>query len=272
MHPILYDFGRFKLHSYGLMVFLAFAFGVWLAVRRGRQIGILDEFVIDMSVWILVSAIVGARIAYVLFHLGEFRGRWLDIISPFQSDGTVGIAGLVVLGGVVLTIPVMWWYFKRHEYSALETLDMLIPSLAFGIAIGRVGCFLNGCCHGLPTESSCGVVFPLSSNAGHVFPGQHIHPTQLYEFTYAVIIGIILLLRSPRKRYEGELFYLFFLLYGPFRFFNETMRYYRSGMILFQVGEFSFTVSMFFSVAMIIGGATMLISGYIQAGGLSESG
>jgi phosphatidylglycerol:prolipoprotein diacylglycerol transferase len=267
MHPILLDLGRFKLHSYGLMVFLAFAFGVWLAVRRGRKIGITDEKVLDMSVWVLVSAIVGARVAYVMFHLDEFRGRWLDVINPFQSDGTIGIGGLVVLGGVVLTVLVMGWYFRKHGLPVLKMLDMFIPPLAFGIAIGRIGCFLNGCCFGMPTDSPLGVVFPACSGAGQMFPGQHIHPTQVYEFIYAAMIGIVLLLRSPRKRFEGELFYLFLLLYGPFRFFNETLRYYRSGMIIFESGDFSFTVSMFISLAMVIGGVVMLIRGYKQAGG-----
>lgn len=262
MYPIIFEIGRFKLHSYGLMIFLAFTFAVWLATKRAKKVGIAPDKIIDLSVWIIISGLVGSRAAYVLFHLNEFRGRWLDIFSPVQSDGTIGIAGLVVLGGVVLTVPTVWWFLKRHNLPIAKTMDILILSLAFGIAIGRVGCFLNGCCFGIPTDSLFGVVYPDNCFAGYVFPGQGIHPTPLYEIFYSVVIGVILLIRSQHKRFEGELLYIFFILYGCARFINETMRFYKDSMIPFHIGGFAVTVSMLTSVIIAIGAAIMLIRGY----------
>ncbi len=124
-HPIILDLGRFKLHSYGLMIFLAFVLGTWLAAVRARRDGIDVGVVVDLVVWILISSLVGARVTYFLFHLDEFRGppdgsgpiRWLDIVNPIQSDGTIGIAGLVFLGGVVFAVPVTWLYLRRKGFS-----------------------------------------------------------------------------------------------------------------------------------------------------------
>ena len=266
MHPVLFDIGRFKLHSYGLMVFLAFAFGVWLGTVRAKKVGIPPGKVIDLTMWILVSSLIGSRLLYVLTHLDEFRGRWIDVISPFQSDGTIGIAGLVILGGVALAIPVSWYYLKRQAIPFSKMADVMIPSLAFGIAIGRVGCLLNGCCFGLPTELPWGIVFPETCYAGSVFPDQHIHPTQVYAIIANAVIGVLLLLRTPHKKFEGELFWLFFLLYGPYRTLVETGRYYRDSMILFDVGVFNFTISMLISILLILFALFMLVRGYRSAG------
>ncbi len=267
MHPTIFQLGPVRLASYGMMVFIAFAFGLWLSTVRARKVGIDPGKVMDLTMWILVSSIVGARLTYILFHLNEFQGRWLDAVNPFQSDGTVGIAGLVVLGGVILAIPVAYWYMKRHNIPFLKMVDVMVPSLAFGIAIARIGCFLNGCCFGLPTDLPWGVIFPDNCYAGSVFPDQHIHPTQLYAIIFNALFGVILLLRTPHKRFDGELFYLFFLLYGPYRTLIETIRYYRSSMVLFETGAFHFTFSMLISVLMTIAAVVLLLKGYRSAGG-----
>jgi len=213
----------------------------------------------DLVVWILISSLIGARFMYVAFHLSEFRGRWLDTISPIQSDGTVGIAGLVVIGGIVFAVITSIWYLGRKNIPYFKMMDIMVPSLAFGIGLGRVGCFFNGCCFGHPTDSIFGIVFPSACLAGSVYPGQAIHPTQLYALVYSFAIGIFLLLRSRSRRFTGELFSLFFILYGMARFINETLRYYRKGMILGSFGESSFTISMLLSMIMVILGIGLYV-------------
>lgn len=244
------------------MIFLAFAASTWLAIRRAKAEGIKSDVVMDMVVWILISSLLGARLTYVVFHLSEFRGRWLDVISPIQSDGTVGIAGLVVLGGVALAIPVAVYFLKKRNIPTLKMLDILVPSLALGMAIGRVGCLLNGCCFGIPTNIAWGIEFPVSCLAGSVYPGEHLHPTQVYESLYGLAIMGVLLLRSPHRRFTGELFYLFLVLYGIARFFNETIRHYQSSMVPFQIGSTDITVSMLATLFMILIGLMLLIRGY----------
>ncbi|MFN3821211.1 MAG: prolipoprotein diacylglyceryl transferase [bacterium] len=251
MHPILFEFGRFKLHSYGLMVFLAFALGWWLAMRRGKREGINPAVISDLTLWIMVSGLLGARLTYVAGHLSEFKGRWLDIISPIQSDGTIGIAGLVILGGFISATGVGAWYLRRKGIAFLKMGDILAPSIAFGIAIGRIGCFLNGCCFGLPTNLPWGAHFPPDSLAGAVYPGVAIHPTQVYEFIYSSLIGLYLLYRTPRRKFMGELFLQLVILYGFFRFFNEIVRHYESRHQIVIWDDIHLTGSMMVSVVMV---------------------
>ncbi len=218
-----------------------------------------SDLVMDLVVWILISSLIGARFTYVVFHLDEFKGRWLDTISPIQSDGTVGIAGLVVIGGIVFAVLVSIWYLGRKNIPYFKMMDIMVPSLAFGIGFGRVGCYFNGCCFGHPTESVLGVIFPATCLAGSVFPDQDIHPTQLYALGYSFVIGILLLLRTSSRRFTGELFSLFFIFYGIARFTNETFRYYREGMILLKIGNLSFTLSMLLSIIMVTLGTMLYI-------------
>jgi len=234
------------------MVFLAFALGLWLAVQRGKAAGIQPQITTDLTIWIMVSSIVGARLTYVLFHPGEFKGRWLDAVSPIQSDGTIGIGGLVILGGVAAAIPVAAHFLKKHKISFLKMTDVMMPSLALGIAIGRIGCLLNGCCFGLPTDLPWGIQFPKTCLAGAEFPNKHIHPTQLYESLYSIIIMLILIWRTQRSRFEGELFFIFLGLYGIFRFFNEMLRHYETSMIILGSSEgWHLTASMAASLGML---------------------
>ena len=244
------------------MVFLAFAVGAWLGSVRERRVGIPSGTVMDLTVWILISSLLGARLTYVFAHLDEFQGRWLDVINPIQSDGTIGIAGLVLLGGVATAIPTAAWYLKRKGIPFLKMMDVLIPSLAFGIALGRIGCLLNGCCFGRVTALPWGMLFPADCLAGYYFPNQRLHPTQLYEFIYCVAIAAFLLLRTPRRRFEGELFYWFLTLYGIARFWNESIRYYTPKLIPLHLGTLQVTGSMLLSAAMTLIGGYYLFRGF----------
>ncbi len=233
------------------MIFFAFAFGLWLGVRRGKKVGINSNDIMDFTVWMMISALIGARLTYVVTHWSEYATHPLDAISPIQSDGTIGIAGLVVLGGVIFAIPTAYIFAKRRNLPYLKLADVMIPSLAFGLAIGRVGCLLNGCCFGLPTDLPWGVTFPSTCLAGSVFPHNPIHPTQLYDLVYNILIGLILLWRTPKKRFEGELFVLFLTLYGFGRFWVENLRYYPDAGKLFNIIGLQITGSGLVSIAMI---------------------
>jgi len=241
------------------MIFLAFAFGLWLGVRRSRPAGIASNTIMDFVVWMMVSSIIGARLTYVIAHWSEFSARPLDAVSPVQSDGTIGIAGLVVLGGVALAVPTAVWFARKRNIPFWKLMDVMMPSLAFGLAIGRIGCFLNGCCFGVPTVAPWGVVFPKGSLAASVFPGMHLHPTQIYDFIYNTLIGLGLLWYFPRRRFDGELFALFFLLYGAMRIWVESLRYYDASRIPFTLFGAQITGSMIGSALMVAGGVYLLL-------------
>lgn len=215
----------------------------------------------DSVVWILISSLLGARLTYVIFHFDEFHGRILDAFNPFQSDGTIGIAGLVVLGGILAALPTARWYWKKQNQSFWQMSDLFLPSLALGLAIGRLGCFFNGCCYGHPTDMAWGVVFPETCLAGAHFPDTPIHPTQLYETAYGLLIFGVLLWRTEQRKFKGELLGLFFVLYGIFRFTNELFRQYDS-TILFALFGLNFTFSMSVSLMLLAAGIGLLKYGY----------
>ena len=160
---------------------VAFGLGIWITTRRSEPRGFTPKFVLDLSVLILIFSLVGARFLYVVTHWGEFADHPLDTISPVQSNGQIGIAGLVLLGGVIAAFATVYIYSRRKGFAFFAVTDLFIPATALGIAVGRLGCFFNGCCFGMPAHEPWCVVFPPDSLAGEVFPGTCVHPTQLYE-------------------------------------------------------------------------------------------
>ncbi len=240
------------------MLALAFGFGIWIASKRAPKRGVGSHAIVDIAVASLLFGLAGGRIAYVITHWSEFEGRMVDIISPIQSDGTIGIAGLVLLGGVVAGFGGAYWMAKKRGTSFLNVTDIMIPSLALGIAFGRVGCFMNGCCFGNECSLPWGVVFPESSLAGSVYPYLHIHPTQLYETIAMLVLFGFLLWRDKTPLKVGVLTGYFLVLYGIWRYFVEGLRWYEEGMIFGHLGTHLITFSRIISVAMVVVGVYLI--------------
>jgi phosphatidylglycerol:prolipoprotein diacylglycerol transferase len=261
VHPVLIDLGRFQLRSYGLMMFIAFVVGIWIAHRRGVKRGLGENTIIDFSTAIIISGLVGSRTLYVLTHLSEYRGHMWDIISPVQSDGTIGYAGLVLLGGVILAFITVVLFARIRKVNLLTILDVFAPSLAIGIALGRIGCYFNGCCFGTPTDLPWGVVFPQGSLAGYIYPGIHIHPTQLYATLYNTALFFGLLWAEERFRtFPGFTWSLFMIGYGILRFANELLRFQESGLRLIRWNSGFITVSQTVSIVMVLAGVALFVA------------
>jgi phosphatidylglycerol:prolipoprotein diacylglycerol transferase len=258
VHPILFDFGPFSLHSYGLAMALAFAAAILVAMRRAKDCGLGSQFALDVSVLILIFSLVGARAAYVLTHLGEYREHPLDAISPVQHTGKIGIEGLILLGGVFAAFVTIWVYARRKGKPYFAVTDLLAPPTALGIAIGRLGCFFNGCCFGLPTDVPWGIRFPAGSLAASVFPMECVHPTQLYETIFTLLIFAVLMLYDRRPRPPGRITGLLLLLYGVGRYLNELLRWYETEMVLWRGADCRFTISQAISLVMIAAGALLI--------------
>jgi phosphatidylglycerol:prolipoprotein diacylglycerol transferase len=258
VHPVLFNLGPFSLHTYGLAMALAFGLGIWVTMKRAEAHGFGGKFALDLSILILIFSLVGARFLYVVTHLDEFAGHPLDMISPVQHNGQIGIAGLVLLGGVFAGFATVWVYGRRKGYSFFEVSDLFIPALALGIAIGRLGCFFNGCCFGEPTTLPWGITFPRESLAGYVFPDACIQPTQLYETVAMLILFAALMIYGRRKHPTGRITGIFLVAYGVWRFFNESLRWYESEMVLIQSPAFRFTFSQLLSAAMVVWGIVLL--------------
>ena len=251
MYPELFHLGPFTIRAYGLALALSFFFGVWLAVKRTEKLKIESQIIVDLSLVILVSSIIGSRLFYVVYHTEEFTGHWLDVINPFQSGG-IGLAGLSMMGGITLAIISALMFFIIKRINPWPFLDAMAPSFFLGLGITRIGCFLNGCCFGKPTDAFCGMIFPPRSMPGWVFPDTPIWPTQLFSSIAGFIMFGLLLLLERKRNFNGYTFWLTVALYSLWRFFIDFLRYYEDSMIFASIANINFTRNQFLCICLLI--------------------
>jgi phosphatidylglycerol:prolipoprotein diacylglycerol transferase len=253
MHPVLFRIGSIPLNSYGLALAVSFLLGVRLASRRCAARGIPPDDVTNMGVWVMMAAIVGSRALYVITHLDEFANSPIRIVAFWN-----GLYGLSMLGGVVLATAVGFAFIARKKWPAWELADAVIPAFPLGIFITRIGCFLNGCCFGSPTDCPLGVSFPPGSLPWDVYGGAHLHPAQLYASAAGLYMLLALLLAGRRRHFPGFIFSLFLGLYGATRFGLEEFRHFDHqpyGLLGFSVfaGRPGITDNQLVSLLMIAG-------------------
>lgn len=228
MHPVLFKIFSFPIHSYGVMLALSFLFGIMLSSWRAKKQGLDPNVIPDVGFWVIIAAIFGSRLYYVLLHFDEFRGNLLSTVNPFQGD-VIGIGGLVMYGGFIGAIIAGLIFFKLKKIPFLPYADALAPSVGFGIMLTRIGCFLNGCCYGASGHGSLSVAFPISSPAGMYQAHIHaagLYPAQLFESVGGLVIGLTILLVGRFKPFCGLQFYLVGLFYAILRFCVDFSRYY----------------------------------------------
>ncbi|MGH8016482.1 MAG: prolipoprotein diacylglyceryl transferase, partial [Candidatus Zixiibacteriota bacterium] len=204
-----------------------------------------DPF-LNVAYILIIGGILGARISYVLLHLDEFAGRWTDSFNPFSS-AEFGIAGLNLYGGVVLAILAAWAYCYFKKLNILQVFDYFTPTLGLGIGITRIGCFLNGCCFGTPTDLPWGISFPLGSLPYAIFGEAHLHPAQLYSSFYGLVLFVALHFVVKNRKFFGQAVAILFMAEAIFRFVIEYVRYYEDAMY-FSLGGFQPTYNQVVSV------------------------
>jgi len=239
MHPVLFKIFAFPVHSYGVMLAISFLLGIWLSTSRAKKQGLKSEVIADVGFWVIISAILGARLYFVFLHPEEFKGHWLDVINPFQG-GQIGIGGLVMLGGFIGAIVAAFLYFKIRKIPFLPYADAIAPSVGFGIFITRIGCFLNGCCYGAGATGACSVSFPIVSPAGsfqHQIHATGLYPSQLFESAGGLVIALFILWLGRFKPFTGLQFFLTGMLYTILRFMVDFSRHYEPSERLFNLSH-----------------------------------
>jgi len=243
MHSVVFEIGPLVVRSYGLLLTVSFAVGLWLALARAKSWRVKPELVLDLFLIILVSSVFGSRFFYVIFHLAEFETHPWDMINPVQSTGELGIAGLSMVGGVVPAIGISLLFLFWKKQNIWKMADLAAPSFMLGLGITRIGCFLNGCCFGIPTHSPLGVVFPYDSAAGYFFPDAHVYPTQLLHSAAGFLILFILLFTEKYKKFDGSTFWLMLSLFSLQRIVIDFFRYYEPDMVFLSTGGVDFSVN-----------------------------
>jgi phosphatidylglycerol:prolipoprotein diacylglycerol transferase len=213
MHPVLLDLGGFQVHTYGAMGALAFVVGCCLVLWRAWRRGLDLNRVADVIFWMAITSLLGARLVFVLQNPGtvETLGQLLDLRG----------GGLVFYGSFVVGIPVGFLLMWRYQLPMFGVWDLFGAAFPLAHAISRVGCYAAGCCYGLPTDGPLGVAFPPHGIAPGGVP---LHPVQLYEAGALVAIAAATNGFYAHKRFDGQVFLLYLLLYAVARSGLEVFR------------------------------------------------
>jgi phosphatidylglycerol:prolipoprotein diacylglycerol transferase len=234
MHPVLFQTHLFhllgepwSLHTYGLLIAMGFLLAMQLASRQGAQEGEDPEQVIDVTFYLLLAGLVGARVVYILTQLPTMLAHPSEIFMFWRG-------GLVWYGGFLGAFVALVLYTRKHRLNLLKYVDVLIGPMALAHAFGRVGCLFAGCCYGSLTKVPWAIVFPPGSMAQQdqhlaglvsaVAPALPVHPTQLYEALGELLLFWLVTYVRPTKRFHGQLFLIWLTAYPILRSLIEMLR------------------------------------------------
>jgi len=231
MHPRLFEIprlfqigpfsaGPFTVYTYGVLLATAYLTGLQLALVRARQRGLNPVRMLDLGVYIIIAALVGAKLLLLITEFDSYRSNPAELWSLMRAGG-------VFYGGLIAAVLVAFWYITRHGLPLWTTCDLFAPGIALGHVIGRMGCFMAGCCYGRPTTLPWGITFTdlfAATNVGTPL-GVALHPTELYEAGAELIVLVLLLTTERRGRpFPGRTFWGYLLLYAISRFIIEFYR------------------------------------------------
>jgi phosphatidylglycerol:prolipoprotein diacylglycerol transferase len=220
MHPILFEIGNWPVYSYGVLLAAAYLAGLQLAVIRARKSGLDGARVMDLGIYLIIAALVGAKLMLVVVDFDHFRNQPGELLSLVRAGG-------VYYGGLIFAFVVGLWLVRRYKLPVWKAADAYAPGIALGHVIGRLGCLLAGCCFGKPTDLPWGLTFTSPVAAANVGTplGIPLHPTQLYDAGAELLILAFLLIFEKRGRpFAGRTFWLYMLLYAISRFIVEMFR------------------------------------------------
>lgn len=217
MYPILFKLGPLPIPGYGTALMIGFLISMYLAERDSHKFGIPKDKLSDLFPRIIIGAILGARLFHVFFERPNFfLQNPLDIFKLW--DG-----GVTFYGGLIVCILVVLHFSKKNKVSMLNLSDFLITYVALGQVFGRIGCFLAGCCHGIPTNLPWGITVT-NINSVTTPLGVPLHPTQLYQSLWNLLTFLILYRNAKKKRFVGENLLLYGIIYPIGRFIVEIFR------------------------------------------------
>jgi phosphatidylglycerol---prolipoprotein diacylglyceryl transferase len=215
VHKVAINLGGLTVYWYGVLVALGFLAGLWTASRRALRDGLRAENVLDTGPWLLLGAIVGSRLLFVINNWQtDFAGKPILNILNLRQGGLVFYGGLI--GAALATII----YLRVKALPLWKMADALAPSIALGAVFGRLGCLMNGCCYGRPCRLPWAIHFPTD----HDTQGIGVHPVQIYDSlsNLALYVGLVWLYR--RKTFNGQVFATHLICYALLRSFVERFR------------------------------------------------
>lgn len=230
MYPVLFEIGGITIYSFGTILALAFIVGLVLSRAEMKRRGFNPDVAYELVLGVAIGSLLGARLFYVVGHWSNYYSR--NLLEVFR----VWNGGLVFYGGLLGAAIGLFLMARSRQLNVFRLGDVVAAPLALGIAIGRLGCFLNGCCYGIPAEAPWGINF---------FGNARYLPTQLIEMAWALVMFAVIFFWLERKvefKSDGSLFIVFLALYSFGRFFIEFIRF--STWKLFNVLSFAQLISL----------------------------
>lgn len=253
MHPILFNAGPITIYSYGVLLAGAYLAGLWLAVRRARAAGIDGNSIMDLLIWVIIAALVGAKLLLFVVDFNHFTSSWDEFMTLLRSGG-------VFYGGLIAAILVCIYQLRKHRLPLWPSADLFAPGIALGYMVGRLGCLMAGCCYGKPTDVAWAITF--TDPAANLNVGTPLnialHPTQLYESAAGLVLLVALLLIEKRPgSFPGRTFWSFAFLYSVLRFIIEFYRGDDRGLVLDMLSTSQF-------ISVVLGPLSLLMLWYLS--------
>lgn len=207
MDPIAFEIFGISVRWYGILLSAGILAGILLAYNEAKRLGYDPEYIIDLALWCVPAAVIGARLYYVIFEWEYYRGDIMKIINIREG-------GLAIHGALIAAVLTGYIFTRVRKISFWDTADIVAPGIVIGQAIGRWGNFVNQEAHGGPTNLPWGIMVD----------GVRVHPTFLYESIWNIGVFIFLVLYRRKKKVDGEVFLLYGILYSAGRFWIEGLR------------------------------------------------
>jgi phosphatidylglycerol:prolipoprotein diacylglycerol transferase len=227
VYPILFSVGPITIYTYGVLLAAAYLIGLGMAVRRARAAGVDGNKVLDLGIWVIIAALVGAKALLFIVNFQQFTSSWEEFTTLLRAGG-------VFYGGLILAVVVCIYQLRKHHLPLWPSGDLFAPGIALGYMVGRLGCLMAGCCYGRPTQVAWAITFtdPAANlNVGTPL-NTPLHPTQVYEALAGLVIFVALMLLERRGRaFAGRTFWTFVTLYASLRFVIEFFRDDDRGMV-----------------------------------------
>jgi len=226
MFPELIQTKYLTIPTYGVLVAIAFLTALWMAGRLARKAGLNHDSVTNLGIYCALAALGGAKLMMFLVDIPYYTEHPSEICSL----GTLR-AGGVFYGGLIAALVVAFWYIRKTKLPPLKTADVFAPAIALGHAIGRIGCFMAGCCWGIACDRPWAVTFtnPKANDLVGVPLNRPLHPTQLYESAAEFLIFGILYRMVGRRHADGAVIATYLVLYSTTRFIVEFYRFHEQG-------------------------------------------
>ena len=243
MYPKLFNAGSFEIYSYGLMIMVGASLGYLYFSKTAKiELGIQPEKIQLLTILIIFSAFIGGKLFFYLEQPSFYFNPPSNMLKNLRT-------GFVFYGSLLFTLPMALAYFRYEKWPIWTMADILAVTATIIHSCGRIGCFLAGCCHGLPTSMLWGVTFTDVHSMAHPL-NEPLHPTQLYSVTLILsILGVLLIFKKHRK-FDGQLFFVYLILYSLGRSVIEIFRGdLRRGFVI----EGLLSHSQFISIIIILG-------------------